>query len=53
MTFAPLPRLAPKAKVEYKVDIKGIKTGDLRFRVELRSDQMSSPVMETESTNVY
>lgn len=53
VTFAPLPRLAPKAKVQFKVDIKGVKTGDLRFHVQLKSDQMTTPVMETESTHVY
>ena len=53
ISFLPLPRLAPKAKVEYRVEIKGVKAGDLRFHVELNSDQMSSPVMETESTHAY
>jgi len=51
--FAPLASLAPKATVIYRVEVKGTRTGDLRFRAELQSDQMSSPVMETESTHVY
>ncbi len=53
ITFAPLARLAPKATVQYKVIIKGIAAGDLRFGVRLVSDQMTSPVMETESTHAY
>jgi uncharacterized repeat protein (TIGR01451 family) len=53
ISFVPLARLAPKAKAEYRVVIKGLKTGDVRFHVEMESDQMSSPVMETESTHVY
>lgn len=53
ITFVPLPTLAPKAKAVYKVRVKGIGEGDVRFRVEMQSDQMDSPVMETESTHIY
>lgn len=51
--FAPLPSLAPKAKATYKVTVKGVGVGDVRFKVELNSDQMTSPVNETESTHIY
>jgi uncharacterized repeat protein (TIGR01451 family) len=53
VTFAALPRLAPKAKAVYTVTVKGVKEGDARFRVTLNSDQIDTPVMETESTHVY
>jgi uncharacterized repeat protein (TIGR01451 family) len=53
VTFAPLARLAPKAKATYRVVVKGTKTGDVRFAVELTSDQMTSPAGETESTHIY
>jgi uncharacterized repeat protein (TIGR01451 family) len=53
VTFAPLASLAPKANVVYKVTVKGVKEGDVRFRVELKSDQIKTPVMETESTHIY
>ncbi|NOX57366.1 MAG: DUF11 domain-containing protein [Planctomycetes bacterium] len=53
IVFAPLATLAPKAKATYKVTVKGIGEGDVRFKVELKSDQMDSPVMETESTHIY
>lgn len=53
VTFAPLSRLAPKAKAVFNVTVKGIKAGDVRFKVELNSDQMTSPVNETESTHIY
>jgi len=51
--FAPLPTLAPKAKAVFTVTVKGVKEGDARFRVNLTSDQIETPVMETESTHVY
>jgi uncharacterized repeat protein (TIGR01451 family) len=51
--FAPLAMLAPQAKATYRVVVKGTEVGDVRFRVKLTSDQMDSPVEETESTHVY
>jgi uncharacterized repeat protein (TIGR01451 family) len=53
VTFDPLPSLSPKAKAVYQVTVKGIKAGDTRFRIQLTSDQTTSPVEETESTRFY
>jgi uncharacterized repeat protein (TIGR01451 family) len=53
VTFAPLASLAPKATAVYKVTVKGVGEGDVRFRVQLESDQIKTPVMETESTHIY
>ncbi len=53
VTFAPLPTLAPKARATWTVTVRGIGEGDVRFRVELTSDQTVIPVMETESTHIY
>ncbi len=53
ITFAPLPTLAPKAQAVYRVVVKGVKAGDVRFKVEMISDQIKSPVNETEATNIY
>ena len=53
VTFAPLAQLAPKAKATYRLVVKGIKTGDVRFAASMTSDQIKTPVQETESTNIY
>ena len=53
VAFAPLATLAPKAKVTYRVVVKGTKAGDVRFKVTLKSDQMDTPSGETESTHIY
>jgi uncharacterized repeat protein (TIGR01451 family) len=54
VTFAPLAKLAAGAKARYFVKVKGVKAGDARFAVELKSDQITAaPVTETESTHVY
>lgn len=53
VSFAPLPSLAPRAKATYRVVIKGVGVGDVRFKVSMKSDQTTSPVEETESTHIY
>ena len=53
VTFDPVQRLDPKARVTYRVVIKGLRPGDVRFRATLTSDQMTSPAEETESTRIY
>ncbi|MCG8409558.1 MAG: DUF11 domain-containing protein [Phycisphaerales bacterium] len=53
VTFDPLPTLAPKASATYRVQVKGLREGDVRFKVTLTSDQMTSPAEETESTHIY
>lgn len=53
VTFASLASLAPKARATYRVDVKGIKAGDVRFTVSLKSDQMDTTADETEATRIY
>lgn len=53
ISFAPLPRLDPKKQAVWKVVVKAIKAGDVRFGVNLTSDQINRPVRETEATNFY
>ncbi len=53
VTFAPLATLAPKASAVYTLTAKGTAAGDVRFAVELTSDQLTRPVRETESTHLY
>jgi uncharacterized repeat protein (TIGR01451 family) len=53
ITFMSLPSLAPKAQATYRVIGRGNATGDVRFSIKMTSDQMTSPVEETESTNIY
>ncbi|MCA9395123.1 MAG: DUF11 domain-containing protein [Candidatus Omnitrophica bacterium] len=51
--FSPLPALAPKEKAQWNIKVSGEKTGDLRFKVSMESDDLTRPVEETESTYVY
>jgi uncharacterized repeat protein (TIGR01451 family) len=51
--FDKLPSLAAKADALYRVRVVGDKPGDMRFKVQMTSDQLRSPVYEEESTRVY
>ncbi|MDX9701519.1 MAG: hypothetical protein RBU23_00595 [Candidatus Auribacterota bacterium] len=53
ISFMPLPKLDPKAQATWNVDVKSVKAGDVRFTVEMNSDELGRPVKETESTNQY
>ena len=53
VTFAPLASLAPKAQAIWEVKVKAVKSGDVRFRVIMNTDQLTRPVEETEATNFY
>lgn len=53
VTFAPLTSLAPKAVAEWTVTVKNVKAGDVRFKVSMKSDNITRNVEETEATNVY
>jgi uncharacterized repeat protein (TIGR01451 family) len=52
--FPGIDSLQPKQTVEYIVEAEAIRAGDVRFRVELRSQTLgNTPVIEEESTNIY
>jgi len=53
VVFQPLGSLAPKAKATWRVVVKAVKAGDVRFKVTMNTDQLARPVEETESTNLY
>ena len=51
--FAPLPKLGPGAKAEWRVNAKAVAPSDHRFTVIMTSDLRQRPVMETEATTLY
>ena len=48
-----LGSLAPKGKATWRIVVRGNEPADARFRVSMTSDQLTSPVEETEATNFY
>ncbi len=53
LTFEPIPKLAPRADVIYRVNVRGVAPGDLRFRAKITADGLTEPVLKEESTKVY
>lgn len=53
MSVSSIPKLAPKQSATYKITVQGKQPGDARLKVTLTSDELSSPVIEEESTRIY
>jgi uncharacterized repeat protein (TIGR01451 family) len=51
--FDGLARLAPKADTTYHIRAQAMQPGDLRARIQLMTDEMSTPVTKEESTRVF
>ena len=51
--FEVVPRLAPRADAIYRVKVRGIAPGDLRFLARITADGLTVPVHKEESTKVY
>lgn len=51
--FAPLGQLTAGGRATWRVTVRAVREGDVRFRVELNSDQLQRPVEETEATTLY
>lgn len=53
IVFDPVAKLAPRADVIYRVNVRGNESGDLRFRARIKADGLADPVLKEESTKVY
>jgi uncharacterized repeat protein (TIGR01451 family) len=51
--FEPVAKLAPRADVIYRVQVRGKAPGDVRFRVRVRADGLHDPIVREESTRFY
>jgi uncharacterized repeat protein (TIGR01451 family) len=51
--FGVIPRLAPRADVLYRVNVRCQSPGDLRFHASVMADGLESPVLREESTRVF
>ncbi len=53
VAFDPISDLAPKTEAVFKVKVKGVSTGDVRFKAIMTSKHLTAPVTKEESTRVY
>jgi len=53
IVFEPLPTLAKEGQASWKVNVKAIGEGDVRFRATMDTDELGRVVLETEATKFY
>ena len=53
IVMEPIAELAPREEAVYRILVQGKKAGDHLIRVQLVSDEFSTPVTKEESTKVY
>ncbi len=53
VVFESLPRLAPRADAIYRVRVRCMAAGDMRFQARMKADGLTLPVLREESTRVY
>jgi uncharacterized repeat protein (TIGR01451 family) len=53
VSISPVGKLAPGANAQWRIVVKAKGVADARSRWELTSDQFKSPIIETESSNLY
>jgi len=53
ITFPPVPTLPAGEKVTWQLQAKALRPDDVRFQVELTSQSLTKPAMETEPTRLY
>jgi uncharacterized repeat protein (TIGR01451 family) len=53
LVFATIPKLVPRADAVYRVTVRCVAAGDLRFQARVRADGLTQPVLREESTRVY
>lgn len=53
LTLAALPSLRPKDQATWRIVVKTLSAGDVRFTTEVRSDEFTEPIKEVEPTRQY
>ena len=53
VTFRPLGTLAPQQAATWRVILRAVGTGDVRFATSMNTDELTSEVRETEATRLY
>jgi uncharacterized repeat protein (TIGR01451 family) len=52
VTFEPLDSLKPRSEMRYEINVKAIKEGEAKVRVELRADQLGNQPIIREQTTI-
>lgn len=53
IVFEPLERLAPRADAVFRINVKAIDQGIVRFKIQMTSTNLTEPVIKMEATRIY
>jgi uncharacterized repeat protein (TIGR01451 family) len=53
IVFDARPKLAPRADAIFRVNVKALQAGDVRFKASITSTNLVEPVLEMEATRIY
>jgi uncharacterized repeat protein (TIGR01451 family) len=51
--FEPLEKLAPKADAIFRINVKALDQGTVRFKIQMTSTNLTEPVIKMEATRIY
>jgi uncharacterized repeat protein (TIGR01451 family) len=53
IVFEPLEKLAPRADAIFRINVKAVDPGIVRFKVQMTSTSLTEPVIKMEATRIY
>lgn len=53
IVFEPLEKLAPRADAIFRINVKALEAGIVRFKIQMTSTNLTEPVIKMEATRIY
>ncbi len=53
IVFEPIEKLAPKADAIFRLNVKAVEAGTVRFKIQMTSTNLTEPVIKMEATRIY
>jgi uncharacterized repeat protein (TIGR01451 family) len=53
LVFEPVEKLAPGAKALFRINVKALEAGTVRFKIQMTSTNLTEPVVKMEATRIY
>jgi uncharacterized repeat protein (TIGR01451 family) len=53
IVFEPIEKLAPRADAIFRINVKALEPGTVRFKIQLTSTNLVEPVVKMEATRIY
>jgi hypothetical protein len=53
IVFESLEKLAPKADAIFRINVKAVDAGTVRFKIQMTSTNLTEPVIKMEATRIY